>query len=137
MAAARKVVHQYKTDAKKAGPEVEKLKAAKLEADRKLAEERQRQVAAQRKLTEMEFDRRSGKLVPQDLVHRQAAYGFTVLKQRLRGLPTSLPRLLGIPEEHRHAARMIIDGKIREMLEELSTSLAMPTQEWQREIEGS
>jgi hypothetical protein len=100
MAAARKVVHQYKTDAKKAGPEVEKLKTAKLEADRKLAEERLRQVAAQRKLTEMEFDRRLGKLVEQKAVVRYVAYAYTCVKERYRArlrasstspAPTSMP----------------------------------------------
>ena len=62
------MLHEYRSNAKKkpaTSPELEKLKEEKLEADRKLADERRMLVEANRRLRDMEYKRKRGELVEQ------------------------------------------------------------------------
>ena len=132
--ATEKII-RYQTDAKKAAPELEKLKAEKLQADRNLSEERLLLVETQRKLREMEYKRRRGELVEQKAVVRYVSYAYTCLKERLRALPSAATRKLDIPAAEKHAARMLIDVKVREALTELADHLNMTVAEYQKRIE--
>ena len=114
---AKKIVH-YQTDAKKASPELEKLKEEKLEADRRLSEERKLLVETQRKLRDMELARRRKDLVEAAVVTREAQDITIIIRSRMLLLPTQLARkCVG---KSQHEIRTIIDAGIREALTELS-----------------
>jgi hypothetical protein len=98
--------------------EVERLKAEKLEADRRFVEEKTRQTTVQRTLNEAELLRKRGELIYRDEAVRQASYLCITVRQRLLGLARSLPRQL--EGKTAHQMKMVIDGAVRECLTELS-----------------
>jgi hypothetical protein len=138
------MLHEYRTNAKRkpASPELEKLKEAKLEADRRLADERRLLVEANRKLRDMEYARKRGALCEQKIYKRINAYAYTCFKEHYRGVPTGLVRLSmrvlrgkfdHLTDADKHAWRMEIDAWMRQWLTELEANLSRVPAEFLRE----
>jgi hypothetical protein len=137
------MLHEYRSNAKKkpASLELERLKEAKLEADRKLADERRMLVEANRKLREIEYKRKRGELVEQKVVVRLASYACVVWKEHYRGAPTRLVRLFertlrgkhALDDADKHALRGAIDSQMREWLAELEANLQRTPSEFLKE----
>ena len=114
----------------------------KLEADRKLADERRMLVEANRRLREMEYKRKRGELCPQKVFQRINAYACICWKEHYRGAPTQLVRLFQrvlkgkldhLTDADKHAVKMAIDALMREWLVELQASLKRAPEEFLKE----
>jgi hypothetical protein len=139
------MLHEYRSNAKKkpaTSPEFEKLKEEKLEADRKLADERRMLVEANRRLRNMEYRRKRGELVEQRVVVRLVSYACVCWKEHYRGAPTQLVRLFQrtlrgkldhLTDADKHALKMAIDALMREWLVELQASLQRAPEEFLKE----
>jgi hypothetical protein len=103
--------------------------------DARLAAAKAREREAIATLRETELARKRGELVEQKAVVRYMAFAFTCIKERLRALPSAATRKLDIPNADKHAAKMVIDAKIREALNELADHLDMSVKEYQERVE--
>ena len=103
--------------------------------DARLAEAKAREREAIATLRETELARKRGELVEQKAVVRYVAYAYTCIKERLRALPSAATRRLDISNDDKHAAKMAIDAKIREALNELADHLDMSVKEYQERVE--
>ena len=114
-------------------PKPPKLTAEQKEPRLQAAKAREREAIAT--LRETELARKRGELVEQKAVVRYVAYAYTCIKERLRALPGAATNKLNIPAADKHAAKMVIDAKIREALNELADHLNMSVAEYQKRIE--
>jgi hypothetical protein len=121
-----------------APPKPRQLTAAQQErqaSDARLQAAKAREREAIAALRETELARKRGELVEQKAVVRYVSYAYTCLKERLRALPSAATRKLDIPNAEKHAAKMLIDVKVREALNELADHLNMSVAEYQKRVE--
>jgi hypothetical protein len=106
-------------------------------SDARLAAAKAREREAIAALRETELARKRGELLEKKAVVRYVAYACTCIKERLRALPSAATRKLNISNADKHAAKMAIDAKIREALNELADNLSMSVKEYQEKVERS
>jgi hypothetical protein len=104
-------------------------------SDARLQAAKAREREAVAALRETELARKRGDLVEQKAVVRYVSYAYTCLKERLRALPSAATRKLDIPNAEKHTAKMVIDAKVREALNELADHLNMSVAEYQKRVE--
>jgi hypothetical protein len=118
MGEVRYVSSAQKKPAPASSPEVERLKAEKLEADRKFVEQKTRQTKIQSTLREVDLRKKRYELIARAEVERRTSFFMVAFKQRLLALPAILSRKLDVKDKH--AARLIIDEEVKSALNELA-----------------
>jgi hypothetical protein len=122
------VYHKYLRKGE-AVPPPSKEQLEREESAAQLIRERTRKERALADLREAEFRRKRGQLIERCEAVHQASFLFAAIRWKLLALPTLVARRLEVPDRERHAAKLVVDSTIREVLTELAALPSVITRE--------